>query len=456
MHRSALALSAAAALTLLSPVARAADPGGPPAGEPAKAPKLVTRVVPPEAQAQPLDVEKATRAYLALLSGPERARSDAYFEGGYWLSLWGFLYGLGLQLLLLATGLSSRMRALAERITGWRWLQPALYWLQYLVAATVIGFPLDVYQGFFREHQYGLSNLSFGGWLGEQGKGFLVGAVLGALGLMALYAVLRRATRTWWIWGAAVGVAFATFAVVIGPVFLEPVFNKFRPLPDGGIRDRILSLARANGIPATDVWEYNASKQSDRVSAHVSGFLGTQRISLNDNLLRRADLPQVEAVMAHEMGHYVLNHVFKFILFFALFLPLTFACAQWAFGRIAARWGARWGVRGVEDPAAWPVLLGLISTVMFLATPLLNTVTRTQEQEADVFGINAAQQPDAFAQVALALSEYRKLDPGPLEEIFFYDHPSGRVRIQTAMKWKAEHLQPLRCGPPGPSAAPPP
>jgi len=432
---------AAAALALLPTAARAADEA-PAAG--VKPIKLIYRDIPPEAQETPLDVNKATRAYLNFVSGPAREKSDAYFEGGYWIQLWNFLINLGIAFLLLQSRFSSRMRANAERVTKARWLQPAVYWVQYFLAVGVLSLPFDIYVGYFREHQYDLSNLTFAGWLGEHGKGALIGLILGSLALTALYAVIRKVQSNWWIWGAGVALAFAIFGAVIGPSFLEPVFNKFKPVQNQEVREHVLRLARANGIPATDVYEFDASKQTDSVSAHVSGFLGTTQISLNDNLLKRCNIAQIESVMAHEMGHYVLNHVLKFMFFMALILPLTFAFAQWAFRRLVAARGEKWDVRGLDDPAGMPLLFAVISTVFFVLTPVLNSMTRQQEMEADQFALNSAYQPDAEAQVDLALGEYRKLDPGPLEEIFFYDHPSGRVRIETAMRWKAEHLQELR------------
>ena len=387
------------------------------------------------------DPVAATEAYLAKLSPEQRARSDAYFEGGYWLQLWGFLYGAAVAILLLATRLSVRMRDLAARITRLRVLQTALYWVGYLVATTVLSFPLTVYAGFVREHKYGLATQTFGPWLWDQAKGLAIGAVLGALALMAIYAVIRRAPRTWWLWGAGVSLVFVAFTIVIAPVFIEPVFNKYTPLTDEKVKDPILRLARANGIPATDVFVFDASRQTTRVSANVSGFLGTQRIALNDNLLKRCSLPEIETVMAHEMGHYVLNHIFKFLLQFGLLIVAGFAFVRWAFDRVAARWGSGWGIGGIADVAGLPLLVLLLSVFFFVVTPVTNTIIRTQEVEADIFGLNAARQPDGEAEVALKLGEYRKLRPGPVEEFIFFDHPSGYSRILMAMRWKAENLR---------------
>jgi len=320
-------------------------------------------------------------------------------------------------------------------------LQTALYWVQYLVAVTVLSFPLTVYQGFIREHKYGLATQTFAPWLGDQAKGLAIGAVLGGLALMAIYAVIRRAPRTWWLWGAGVSLVFVGFTIAIAPVFIEPVFNKYTPLTDEKVKGPILRLARANGIPATDVFVFDASRQTTRVSANVAGFLGTQRIALNDNLLKRCSLPEIETVMAHEMGHYVLNHIFELLLQIGLLIVVGFAFVRWAFDRVAARWGPRWGIRGIADVAGLPLLVLLLSVFFFVLTPVTNTMIRTQEVEADIFGLNAARQPDGEAEVALKLGEYRKLKPGPVEEFIFFDHPSGYSRILMAMRWKAENLR---------------
>ncbi len=386
------------------------------------------------------DPQAATEAYLARLTPAQRARSDSYFEGGYWLLLWGFLYGLGVAWLLLGLRLSARMRDLAERVTRARALQTFLYALQYILATYVLTYPLTLYTDFFREHRYGLSSQSFGGWMGDELKGIALALVLGGLALTLLYGVVRKAPRTWWVWGAAVALLLLVVGIALGPVFIEPIFNKYTELRDPALRGPILSLARANGIPAEHVYVVDASKQTNKMSANVAGLFGTTRIALNDNLLRRASPAEVEAVMGHEMGHYVLHHVNKSMLFFGVVLVVGFGFLRWGFDRAAARWGERWGIRGVADPAGLPLLAALFSIYLFVLTPVVNTHIRTAEAEADIFGLNAARQPDGMAEAALHLAEYRKLSPGPVEEWMFYDHPSGRNRILMSMRWKAEHL----------------
>jgi Zn-dependent protease with chaperone function len=390
------------------------------------------------------DVKAAVDAYLASVPPDARTRSDAYFEGGYWLILWDFLYGAVVALILLNTRLSAKMRDFAERITRFKPIQTFLYWAQFLIITTVLTFPLGVYEGFLRERKYGLMNQTFGAWFGDQMKGLGVNLILGGLLATVLFGIVRRLPRTWWIWGTVVTIVFLMFTALIGPVYIAPLFNKYTKLPDERVRQPILSMARANGIPATEVWEVDASRQSKRVSANVSGFLGSERITLNDNLLKRCTLLEIKAVMGHEMGHYVMHHIYKTILFDFIVTLAFFAFLRWSLNWSLARWGAKWQIQGIGDTAVLPLVVLLGSVFFFVETPIDNSWTRMQEYEADIFGLNASRQPDGEAKVDLLLGEYRKLDPGPLEEIVFFDHPSGRTRITAAMRWKAEHLNDIQ------------
>jgi len=397
-----------------------------------------SRALTPSLSGREREVEEATRAYLAKIPPEKKARSDAYFEGGYWLHLWEFVFGVAVAWLLLAAGWSARMRGLAERAARGKPLQTLLYWTQYSVLTALLLFPLTFYQGFVREHQYGLATQSFGPWFGDRMKELAVAVVFGGICVTLLYGVLRRAPRTWWLWGALTTSALFVFFVLIAPVFVAPLFNRYTPLEDERIREPILSLARANGIGVTRVYVVDASRQTTRISANVSGLFGTQRISLNDNLLKRCTLEEIEAVMGHEMGHYVLHHLYKGIVFSSILIVIGFVFCRAGFEGITRRRGTRWGVRGAADVAGMPVFAILIACYTFVLSPVTNTLTRTQESEADIFGLNASRQPDGFAETALKLSEYRKLEPGRLEEIVLYDHPSGRTRISMAMRWKLE------------------
>jgi STE24 endopeptidase len=398
--------------------------------------------VPEEAQASPhFDATAATNAYLAKIPAEKTVRSNAYFEGGYWMILWDFLYGAVVALLLLNLRWSARMRVLAERVTRFKPVHTFVYWLQYMILTSILVFPLTVYEGYFREHKYGLATQTFSPWLGDQLKWLGVGLVLGGLLVMLLFGVVRRLPRSWWIWGAVVTILFMIFIDLIGPIYIWPIFNKVTRLNDPKIVEPILSMARANGIPAKDVYEIDASQQSTRMSANVSGFANTMRITLNDNLLRRGSPEEIQAVMGHEMGHYVMNHIYKSIMFDSIEMVLMFAYLYYGLGWVLKRWGEKWQIRGVGDTAVVPLVVLLVSILSFVFIPVDNTATRTQEIEADIFGLNAARQPDGFAQAAIHLGEYRKMSPGPIEEFIFFDHPSGYSRIYAAMRWKAENLK---------------
>ncbi|MEI6105629.1 MAG: M48 family metallopeptidase [Opitutae bacterium] len=392
------------------------------------------------APATSFDPLAETEKLLATMPAEARAKSDAYFEGGYILQVWNLGLSLVIAWGLLKFGVAQKLRTIAEGRFQRRYLQGLLFIAMFAVVSWVIGLPNDYYVDFVREHRFGLSNLSAGDWLGEQLKSLMVSVIVFSLVGSLLYLGIRRSPQRWWIRASLATPFFMIFFMVLAPVFVAPLFNKYTPLADAKVRDPILSMARANGVPVDNVYQFDASKQSKRISANVSGALNTIRVSLNDNLLNRSTPNEVQAVMGHELGHYVLNHVYKGVVFFSLIFCTGFWFTNWFFGWANRRFGASWGLRGIDDLAGLPLLMAGLSVFMFCATPVSNTIIRTQEVEADIFGLNAARQPDGFATTALKLSEYRKLAPGKWEEIFFFDHPSGYQRILMAMRWKAEHL----------------
>ena len=252
--------------------------------------------------------------------------------------------------------------------------------------------------------------------------------------------MIRKTPRTWPVWGAVTGIFLLALLFLVTPVFINPLFNDYQSLEEGPVKEKILSLARANAVPADDVYRFDASRQSKRISANVSGLLGTTRISLNDNLLNRTSPESIEAVMAHEIGHYALNHGPKLIFSFGLLLDVGFAFVAWAFDRVNR---PSWGIRGVSDIAGLPLFMALLSIYFFIAKPIVNSIIRINEIEADIYGLNAARQPDGNSEALLGLSEYRKMKPGYWEEIIFFDHPSGYNRIRMSMQWKKENLDSL-------------
>ena len=321
-----------------------------------------------------MDPAAATQAWLASIPADQRARSDAYFEGRYWLLLWDFLIGAAGSLLLLSTGISARLRDFAERRTRFKSLQVALYTIPYILIAFLIGSPIVYYRDFVREHQYGMATQTFGPWFGEQMTGLAVALIGVTMLLIVLYAVFRCAPRTWWIWGTGVAVIFSLLTSFIAPLYIFPLFNTYKPLNDPSIRDPILAMAQANEIPVKQVFEVDASRQTKRVSANVAGFLGTTRIALNDNLLKQCTLPEIRSVMAHEMGHYVLNHGVKLVTYTEFSYSPRLRAHAFVFDASVRRWGDRWGVRGIGDPAGLPLLALIVGAYFFLMTPVQNSI----------------------------------------------------------------------------------
>lgn len=395
------------------------------------------------AAASSFDVETATRAYLDSLQGPARAKSDAYFEGGYWLILWGALVGVVVHFVMLHSGWSAAWRGWTERVTNGRARQAALYAIPFTIAGFALALPWTIYTAYFREKKYGLVNQGFGEWASEQGIALAVAVVTTAIFLTVIFAVIRRSPKRWWLWGGAAMTVLIALMVAVAPVFIAPLFNTYKPMAEGALRNEILAMAKASAIPADNVYVFDASKQTKRISANVSGLGPTIRISLNDNLLNRTSPEETKAVMGHEMGHYVLNHIGTLILYLSLMIVAFLLFLWWATPRILARYGQKWGVRDVSDPAVTPLFALLAAAAGLIATPLFNTIIRVHESQADAFGLDAAREPDGFASTAMKLSEYRKIEPSAFEEAIFYDHPSGRTRVRMAMDWKARHLAEL-------------
>ena len=383
----------------------------------------------------PRDADAATQAYLDRLPADVVARSNDYFEGGYWLQLWNFVLGLAISWLLLRRRISAGVRDACQRIGRVGVARDALYGVFYSVASWVVSLPLDIYQNDTREHQYDMATQSFGPWFVDQLMGLGVQTVAFALGLAVLYAVIRRSGERWWVWGTVATMALMMFAVLVGPVWIDPLTNTYKPVSDPVVKAAVLQMAHADEVPVDEVYEFDASRQTTRVSANVSGNFGTASVRLNDNLLRTS-LPEIRAVTGHELGHFVMNHIYKGLCEFTLLILAGFLFVKWAMDALLSRFGAAWGLQGVGDVAGFPLFIAVFSVFMLVTTPINNTLVRSQEIEADRFGLNLSREPNGMAEADLKLTEYRKPDPGPIEEFVFFDHPSTRHRVHDAMQWR--------------------
>jgi len=401
-------------------------------------------IAPTLARAAAFDVDHATALYLATLSPAARARSDAYFDGRVWIDVFSSVLTVLVCWLILRSGVLVRCRDTMRR-RGWRpWVVMIAVSVLFLACLTVLELPWSIVFDFWRERRFGLMNQSFGGWLWDQAISALLVLVLGGGLLTVINTVMRLFPRHWWIVGAGVvGVMVALFALVT-PVFIMPLFNTYGELPAGPLRTRIVAMASANAIPAENIYVFDASRQSNRISANVSGVGPTVRISLTDNLVKQASLPEEAAIVGHEMGHYVLHHIWRDVVFMTLLTALELWLLAKLGPIVITLGGRRRAVRGIDDPAALPVLVGVFTGLALLFLPITNTVSRLAESEADAFGLETAREPDGFAMSAMKLSTYRKIAPPALEEVLFYDHPSGQTRVRMAMEWKKDHLPDAR------------
>ncbi len=386
------------------------------------------------------DVEMATRAYIDTLQGAARTSSDAYFEGGYWLILFGAVAAVLVDWLILNFGLSNGFRNLGERF----FKRPfAVTWftaLLYTLAGWVLSIPWSVYSNFFREKQYDLLDQNFGAWLSENLIGLALSLMVIPIVFALIYAIIRKSPRHWWAWGTVVVGIALLLVIMIAPVFISPLFNTYTELEDGPLRERIVAMAASYNVPADNIYVFDQSKQHKRISANVSGLGPTIRISLNDNLLERTSEEEIVAVMGHELGHYKLNHLLWTVVYMLAIIGLGLFVVSRMAPWIIAKYGKKWEVHDVGDPASMPVLGIVLSVYFMLATPAFNNITRVHENEADAFGLEASREPDGFARVAMRLSEYRKIEASTLEEFLFFTHPSGENRVRRSMQWKADNV----------------
>jgi len=403
---------------------------------------------------QGFDPAAATAAYLATLPPEAHAKATAYTQGGHWVLLWGTLIGILVSWIVIRSGLLVRTREGVERKRPHPWLAVAAVLVVDAVIESSLMIPWESYANWWREKAYGLTSQAYGGWFGEHLLGFAVGMVQTLILFSLLYWLIRRAPRTWWLWSAFAVVVFAVFVLVVSPVLIEPLFNSFKPAPPGPMRDEVVAMAKQVGVPSDKVLIYDGSKQSNRYTANVSGVFGTARVAMSDVMFKKdADLAEVRGVVGHEMGHYVRGHAGWMALAFGLLALVAFFLIDRLFPWAAQAMGAR-GVKGLADPAGYPVVTVIFSVLALLATPVTSSISRIGEADADRFSLEHFNEPDGLARALIKTVEYRAATPSRLEEVIFYDHPAVGTRIRHAMDWKAAHPKPAAAPPPAPASAP--
>lgn len=388
----------------------------------------------------PADPTAATEAFLARIPAEVRARGDAFGATRYVTLPLRIAVLLGSIALIMFSGAAAGMRRIAQRVSPVVPLQDAVLAVQMLVALYLLNLPVETYAGFVRMRHAGFSQATYAQWLVDTTVSWATLAAFHVVGLVAVMALIRRRPGTWAAWATAVYVVLSATFVLIEPLYVEPLLNRMTSLDDGPRKQAILSLARANGVPATDVFVRDASRQSVLLDAHVSGFAGTARIVLDDNSIASASESEIKLVMAHEIGHYVLAHIPKAVVFDSLVMGVGIMLMAFSARRLVSRFGRRWQVAGLGDIGALPVIWGLFLLWGFLSIPATNGITRQQEIEADIFALNASQEPLAQGEWMIRDADTGQLDPSPIEELLFYHHPSPRSRIYAAMRWRAEQM----------------
>ncbi|QMW24661.1 M48 family metalloprotease [Sandaracinobacteroides saxicola] len=385
------------------------------------------------------DPVAATDVIMSALSAEQLAKAKAYTIGSHWLLLWNFVVGALVAVLVLRWGVLVRLRARLERGRPRPNLAAFLVGALFFLLSWLLSLPWSIWADWKREVDYGRSSQPLADWLGQGALSMALSVLLGGLFFMGLYALIRRAPKRWWIWGSGfAGVAIAVM-LLISPVLIEPLFNKFTPLPEGPVKVALEELKAKAGIPDARLVMFDSSRQSNNFTANVSGLGGSARIAIADVALKSATLAEVRGVTGHEIGHYVLGHVWRAVVMLVVIAVLGFWLVNRLFAPAARLMGAQ-GVTGIGDPAGLPVLLTLLALYMLLMTPVMNSNTRISEAEADNYSLNLAREPDGLATALVKTADYRYPYPNRLQEIIFYSHPSVSWRVRNAMAWKAKAM----------------
>jgi STE24 endopeptidase len=373
---------------------------------------------------------------------PEMRRHSRILDTLYFVDT---VFGFAMLGFVLASGLSRRLRDWAQRIAKKRFLAAFVYYFLFAIATTLIEFPLTYYGGFHVPHEFDLTTQSFASWMGDFAKEWGVNVLIGGF-LVALAFLAIRKIKRWWIalWIGTIVVSF--IGIVLTPILFDPLFNKFVPLKDASLRQALLEEASRAGIEGSRVYEVDKSKQTKEMNAYVTGLGPTNRIVMWDTLLKKMDRDEILAVMGHEMGHYVMKHIWQgfawtvVISFFVSFL------AQRGYERGLARWGRRWGVESNDDVAALPWLFVILGVILFLLSPVSSGISRHMEHQADVFGLELTHLNDPMASAFVKFALDSKIDPTPNRFIEFwrYSHPSLTRRIEFVRNYKPWETKPSR------------
>ena len=359
------------------------------------------------------------------------AQALAYHRSGNVIWIFNTAWGLVVPAIFLWTGFSARMRDWARALGRTWFLTVAIYWVIFTVVSTLIDAPRVYYQSFVRQHAYGLSNQTLGKWASDQVASLGVTLVIGALVLWVPYLLLRKSPRRWWLYTSVLAVPFIITIVLVQPLWIDPLFNRFGPMKDRALETEILQLAGRAGIEGGRVFEVAKSEDTKALNAYVNGFGTTKRIVLWDTIIKALDRPQLMVVMGHEMGHYVLGHVWKLMAILSVtILGLLYAVHRLS-GALIEKYGGRFGFTTLGDVASVPLIVLLVGAISLLTDPLTLAVQRHYEHEADRFALEITRDNPAGASAFVIMQQENLVVPRPgrLYTWFRMSHPPVGERI---------------------------
>jgi STE24 endopeptidase len=378
------------------------------------------------------DAQTATAAYIDALGQETLVQAANYTAGNHWLTLWGLLVAALITGLIVRSDLLTRTQVrLAQRGFVVRTFCISAV---YVVIYGIVDLPWSLYTGWWREAAYGRTSQPLADFLSQGSLALALNAFISGLFLTAVYALIRSAGKLWWLWSGALTAGMISLLMLLGPIFIEPLFNDYQPVPEGEVREAIEAMALDANIPVDRIFMYDGSRQSNNFTANVSGIGSSSRIAISDVALKEASLDEVMAVTGHEVGHYVLRHIWDVVGLLTGLIMVSFFLADRLFNPIARLFGAK---EDITDPTTLPVLLFIVALLMTLAQPLTNSLSRASETDADHYSLTHIGLPDALATALVKTAEYRNPRPSKLQEWLFYTHPSVERRVRMAMEWKA-------------------
>ncbi|NDE25738.1 MAG: M48 family peptidase [Betaproteobacteria bacterium] len=380
------------------------------------------------------DVQAATDNYINALGPEALARAAAYTAGSHWTLLWGFLISTAVAWLVIKLQVLDKLEDKLKHKS--LWLRSFAISGAYLFLSSLLTLPWTLYADWWREMSYGKTSQPLSDFLSQGSVSLLISTLLGGLFLSGVYFFIRRLGRYWWAWSGGLTAVTVSTLMMIGPLWIEPLFNKYTPLPPGEVREALEELAKQAKIQPDRIFVYNGSRQSNRFTANVSGLGSSARIAISDVTVTQASLDEVKAVTGHEIGHYVSGHVWNLIGTAVVLSMIFFYLTDAMFNIVARRLGC---TASIAEPRGIAVLLVCISFLSLMAQPITNYVVRLGEIEADQYSYKAVNLPDAMASALVKTAEYRDPRPHPLQELIFYTHPSVEKRVRAAMEWKAQH-----------------